>query len=525
MKSNYMYFLLAGFLTLASCEDDKEPVMELQNAASFNALSQNSIVLTNDNKDAAFPVISWTKADYGVSAVVNYEVTLTNTTTNKSVVMAETGSDQLAFTNGEMNALMAKTGACPGQTYDFTVSLVSKSYDAFADASGNTLSFKATTFDPNVADITWKYAYVAVGYPNWDYTTAYVIGDPDGDGVFDGYANFDDAASYAVLDGADVTKVLAQGQSVDSKGFYQITVNANGDVRQTEPLSWEIIGDATSGGWSEATKMEYDADTRKWTLITPLLAKEMKFRANGNWDYNYGVEADGNILVAGGSNIKIEKDHAYIITLDLTNAGLYTYSLEETDIEQSSAFLSMPGSYQGWSPEADNAYHVISEARDFKYTGTFYLPANTEFKFYDGGTWMGMKGDPTVDEENNSVSFSIGDGDNIIVTDTGYYRFAVNTKKMTATITKTGWEVIGSAAPHGWDKGVLMTYVPEDKTWTITVTLTDGEIKFRWDGAWDINYGGSLGSLEQGGANIAVSAGTYTIVLNPDAKTATMKKN
>ena len=70
-----------------------------------------------------------------------------------------------------------------------------------------------------------------------------------------------------------------------------------------------------------------------------------------------------------------------------------------------------------------------------------------------------------------------------------------------------------------------MTYVPEDNTWTITVTLTDGEIKFRWDGAWDINYGGSLGSLEQGGANIAVSAGTYTIVLNPDAKTATMKKN
>ena len=44
-------------------------------------------------------------------------------------------------------------------------------------------------WNPNAVD--WKFAYVAVGYPDWDYTNAYLLGDPDGDGVYQGYANFD----------------------------------------------------------------------------------------------------------------------------------------------------------------------------------------------------------------------------------------------------------------------------------------------------------------------------------------------
>lgn len=67
--------------------------------------------------------------------------------------------------------------------------MVSEAYDAYTDAASNSITFKATPYDPNVDNITWKYAYVAVGYPDWDYTTAYLIGDPDGDGIYSGYAN------------------------------------------------------------------------------------------------------------------------------------------------------------------------------------------------------------------------------------------------------------------------------------------------------------------------------------------------
>lgn len=533
MKTKYIYLLLAGFLTLMSCEEDATPVMELKSAASIHALSQTDITIDKDNKDAQFPEIVWDKANYGVSAVVNYVVTLTNNTTNKSLVIGETGDAKLALTNGAMNTLMAKVGAYPGQKYDFTVSLVSKAYEAFADAASNTVTFKATPYDPNADKITWKYAYIAIGYPDWDYSKAYMIGDPDGDGVYSGYANFDGAATYAILDGADITKVLAKDQQVtnDGKGFIQITLAGDKVTQSEKGFVWGVIGDATSNGWDKDTKFEYDATTRLWKQTVILLDKEFKFRANDDWAFNYGPEADkvselsGNLVAGSEKNFKVVKASAYIVTLNLTDAGKYTYSMEETTVEQSSAAMTLPGSYQDWKPEADNCYKIESAARDFKYTGTHYFPDNTEFKIYDAGTWMGVVGDITWNETMTSATMAIGDGGNINIKNAGYYKVNVDTKKMVASLTKTGWEVIGDATPGGWDKGTLMSYDATTKLWSLTLTLGTGEMKFRWDGAWTVNLGGTLDALAQEGANIKVSAGTYTIVLNIEAKTATMTKN
>ena len=99
MKTKYIYLLLAGIFALMSCEEDATPILELKTAAALHALSQTDITITKDNKDAQFPEIAWDKADYGVSAVVNYVVTLTNTSTNKSIVIGETGDAKLAFTS------------------------------------------------------------------------------------------------------------------------------------------------------------------------------------------------------------------------------------------------------------------------------------------------------------------------------------------------------------------------------------------------------------------------------------------
>ena len=59
-----------------------------------------------------------------------------------------------------------------------------------------------------------------------------------------------------------------------------------------------------------------------------------------------------------------------------------------------------------------------------------------------------------------------------------------------------------------------MTYNKTDRCWEIkNLTLSDGEIKFRANDLWDINWGGSVNSLTQGGANLKVNAGTYNIKL------------
>ena len=526
MKLKNIFFFAASILMMLSCSDDiTTPVLQLQQAAKLNDISPAEITFTKDNSTDQFPEISWEKASYGRGAVVNYEVTVKNNTTNKSTVIGETSENKLSFTNAEMNALLAKIGANPGQTSDFTISLVSKAFNVYTDSAQNAISFKATSYDPNTVNINWKYAYVAVGYPEWDYTKAYLIGDPDGDGVYQGWVQFDSATSFAILDGKDITKVLVKDKKISdtNKGFVEVKIDANANVTLSQPSKWGIIGDATSGGWNKDTEMEYNANTRLWTVTTVLGNKEFKFRANKDWSINYGGNGStGYGLKPNGSNIKVQKAHAYIITLNLTNAGKYTYSMEETNIEQSSSSMRLPGSYQGWNPEAADAYLITSENRDFKYTGTHYFPVNTEFKMWDADTWFGVVGDMKWNDKKTQADFVIGNGGNIKLTDAGYYRIEADTKKNIASVIKTGWEVIGSATADGWDKGQLMTYDPTTKKWSITITMKDGEYKFRWDGAWTKNFGGAITALTQGGDNISITAGTYLIVLDPNKATATV---
>jgi hypothetical protein len=51
--------------------------------------------------------------------------------------------------------------------------------------------------------------------------------------------------------------------------------------------------------------------------------------------------------------------------------------------------------------------------------------------------------------------------------------------------------------------------------WTKTITLFAGEMKFRANDSWDVNLGddGANGTLEYGGANMNVTAGTYIVEL------------
>ena len=113
MKFKNIYFLAVGVLALASCaEDTTDPVLELRQAATLNAVTPADITITKDNSTAQFPDITWEKANYGSGAVVNYTVTLTNNSSQKSVVIGETGNTKLSFTNAEMNTILglSRTG-------------------------------------------------------------------------------------------------------------------------------------------------------------------------------------------------------------------------------------------------------------------------------------------------------------------------------------------------------------------------------------------------------------------------------
>lgn len=116
---------------------------------------------------------------------------------------------------------------------------------------------------------------------------------------------------------------------------------------------------------------------------------------------------------------------------------------------------------------------------------------------------------------------------------TGWYYMTVNTNTMTYDLTPYMIGVVGSATPNSWNApDSKMDYNLKTGTWYATVTLTDGEIKFRKNDDWGWNLGGTLSNLKHNGDNIAVTAGTYTITLTitnditgSEAGYATMVKN
>lgn len=180
---------------------------------------------------------------------------------------------------------------------------------------------------------------------------------------------------------------------------------------------------------------------------------------------------------------------------------------------QSYPVLYVPGSFQGWDPSNTNTV-MASPGVDGRYEGYFYFPeAGTQFKVADGPSWDVNYGDTGADGTLDQ------NGDNIAVADAGFYRVQVDLNTLTYSITKADWGIIGSATAGGWDSDQNMTYDAVTNTLTYLGDFVAGEIKFRANDDWALNYGdnGADGLLEEGGSNIAIgTAGTYRVVLYLD---------
>ena len=304
---------------------------------------------------------------------------------------------------------------------------------------------------------------------------------------------------------------------LDEKGYYML-----GQVNGNE---W----DAKSPVW-----MNKISDGVYQLKVTTTADKNwFKFYAGSNfvsedWDSinkgalgckeNGSEDAFGYILYDGDSWGELQTPvipgaGTWIVTLDMNNL---TYTVGKP-------VLYMAGDANGW-----DQIDVLNGDDGVHFTGYMYLNQNG-FKFCTQPNWDGT---------NYGADFNTaGDAANITMTEpAGYYKVDVDLSAKTYTlipITTIG--IIGSASPNGWDSDVDMTYVPynaETKElgyWEAKdITLASGEIKFRANDDWAINWGGDTNALTQGGDNISVEAGTYDIKLyawaNGYAKCELIKK-
>ncbi|HOI33433.1 MAG TPA: SusE domain-containing protein, partial [Bacteroidales bacterium] len=163
---------------------------------------------------------------------------------------------------------------------------------------------------------------------------------------------------------------------------------------------------------------------------------------------------------------------------------------------------------------------IESAAGNSQYSGYVKVDPDQPFTLHNPDTDITYGG---------SGSVLVVDGEGIVAPGLGYHHMTADIEALTYNMEAYMIGLVGSATPNGWDApDQKMDYNPANGTWYITLDLIDGFIKFRKNDGWAWNLGGTPEELTQGGADIPISAGNYTItltIINDETGTCKIDKN
>ena len=306
---------------------------------------------------------------------------------------------------------------------------------------------------------------------------------------------------------------------VIEEGYYLV-----GNMFATEKTDGWTKGDAKA--FNHSDKDVYDDPVFTITFETTKADQYWKIIPKKNIESGdiwaagvVGPKVDGDDSMTGALTNgdakagKIAKAGKYKLTINMMD---YSYTIEEVKYDP---FIYFIGATDGWT-NAEQKLALV-DANTGTYTGFLYCadPNNwgNQFKFQRvAGSW---------DNEINAGAFNTFDGaatnenGNIGVNaGEGVYYFDVNLANGTIKATKV--ETMGIIGGfNNWGGDAAMTWNTEEYCFEATnVGVTADGWKFRINGGWDINLGGSLNNLTAGGDNIAVAGNT--IKLYPTRKTS-----
>ncbi len=349
-KTQIIILLLALLVGVSSCKKDENRVVfdpaKVVAPQLDPALDGTALEITSDNIDSSNLELTWTAADYGFNAAINYSVQMDlqgNDFANAFTIGTTAGETTLTVSYNELNnylLLMENDPENPvALDVEFRVlSLINDAVDTvYSDLAKMTVT-------PVYIPIVYPQLYVPGAYQGWNPATADSIGSLNSDGKYEGYIYMADASEFKFTSQRDWngTNYGSAGEpgklttengtnnnlSVPEGGFYKFNVNTNELTWSYLKTTWGLIGDATAGGWDTDTPMEYDEETQLWTVTTDLSVGDIKFRANGAWDLNYGSDDQNGRLQQNAGNIHIDEAGNYTVILDLSTT-VYKYRLEK----------------------------------------------------------------------------------------------------------------------------------------------------------------------------------------------------
>lgn len=338
-----------------------------------------------------------------------------------------------------------------------------------------------------------------------------------------------------VSNGATAVK-MATSATFQVKAIPEAPVIEDGYYLVGDMFNVEAVGDAPAvDGWNTVSAKQAFKHSDKDVYEDPVFTITFETtKANQYWKIipkknvdagNFwaagvvGPKVDGDdnmtgLLTNGDAKAgKIAKAGKYKLTIDMMD---YSYTLEEVNYDP---FIYFIGSTDGWKSN-DQKLALVDDAKGV-YTGYVYLAdpnaAGFEFKFQRAqGNWDTAIGADTF-VSFGGAAIGVDKGNIGVNAGKGVYYMDVNLSEGTITATKI--ETMGMIGGfNNWDGDAVMTWNAEEYCFEATnVGVTADGWKFRVNGGWDINLGGSLNNLTAGGPNITVAGNT--VKLYPTRKT------
>ncbi|MCG8311276.1 MAG: SusF/SusE family outer membrane protein [Cytophagales bacterium] len=307
------------------------------------------------------------------------------------------------------------------------------------------------------------------------------------------------------------------GQGIDTLHSSSITRTATTYQNSTcgDFCTVGLIGSATPGDWNTDTDMRISDPERKdlntWTLTVYLKAGEAKFRAEDDWADNWGAgDYPSGTATQDGPNIPVPADGYYTVVFN-DQSGAYSFT-EVATKDFTTVGIIGSATDGGWDADTDLTRDAFNP---HIWTGEITL-ADGEAKFRAEDDWADNWGN-----ESYPSGFGVGNGPNIPVKAGTYYAWfndATGEYAFMSTDSRDPYNtigIIGSATKNGWDSDQDLIKNPFNPyRYSLVVSLTEGEAKFRAEDDWADNWGGvdfPSGVGAKDGPNIALKEGKYTI--------------
>lgn len=588
-KLFYTIIAFAGILA-ASCSTDEDKLVF--NPSSTAAPTLGTLAGTTLSSDGADLTFEFTQPKYNVDAGVLYALYASDSQDfgKQEKLAATIGGTKVTVKQSALNSVILNLGGEPGA--EFTVYLrldswlatnkntaVESSLARSGVLSATFVPYSQLILDKDIYDHVW----VQGDYCGWSHDNSQFLYNYNKDGkTFTGVIDFGEkaangikftgAASWDASTGnwgseaqaeeaeAKSLKLVngdgAQNITCYSKRFYAFSLDKN-SLMLTKDWGANVIG--IVGGFNDwgnsglpDTEMNYNADyVRFWADVDFTSDTEIKFRADGKWDYNWGKDCGGDNLPVSAGKYRIYLDlNKKSVELSTSMYGKDEPSASGGEPEpepEKPAVWSLIGTIGGtnWDTDTDmtNTDDEVWIARSVA------LTANDEFKLRFGHDWADAVGGTeansksTIDPTNPydvfkpvlGTVFATG-GMNIQVGVEGTYDVTYDNAAKTILVEnhKALFSLIGDINGSGWGKDFVMTQ--DGDVWTSPVVTIGGEFKIRYDFSWaDSNtYGVAEGTtveigkeftVVQPGGNIKVpEAGDYKVIFNAKTLAVTIQK-